>query len=96
MNPTQSRETPDENMIPKDAGTHPEVTIRSQATGFLACDIDPAQIPTETITRGGRRIVIDETGSLCECDPEDRSHYEVLDKISKAAWALSTAWRKNP
>ena len=88
MNPTQSRETPDENMIPNDAGTRPEVTIRSQATGFLTYDIDPNQIPTETITRGGRRIVIDETGSLCECDPEDRSHYEVLDKISEGGMGI--------
>ena len=88
MNSTQRREAPEENMIPKDAGTHPEVTIRSQVTGFLAYDIDPNQIPTETITRGGRRIVIDETGSLRECDPENSSHYEVLDKISEGGMGI--------
>ena len=88
MNPTQSRETPDEHMIPNDTGTHPEVTIRSQSTGFLTYDIDPNQIPTETITRGGRRILIDETGSLRECDPENSSHYEMLDKISEGGMGI--------
>jgi serine/threonine protein kinase len=71
------------DLIPDVKGARPEVTIRSQTTGFLVYDIDPEEIPTETITRGGRRIFLDENGALRESHPELRSNYELLDKISE-------------
>lgn len=88
MHETPSRTPPAEDLIPEGINVQPQVTIRSQATGFLVYDIDPGQIPTETITRGGRRIVIDDAGSLRECDLEQLSHYEVIDKISEGGMGI--------
>lgn len=76
------------DLIPQDPSIKPHVTIRSKTAGFLIYDIDPAQLPTETITRGGHRIFIDESGALQESRPEDRSHYEVLEKISEGGMGL--------
>ena len=70
------------------AGRSPDVTIRSRTAGFLAYDIDPARLPTDTITRGGRRIALDATGALRDCTPENNPHYEVLEKISEGGMGV--------
>ena len=88
MDTAASSNPPVEDLIPNDTDIQPQLTIRSQATGFLVYDIDPGQIPTETITRGGRRIFIDDAGSLCESGPENLSHYEVIDKISEGGMGI--------
>jgi len=75
-------------LIPTDPLLKPHLTIRSKTSGCLIYDIDPDQLPTETITRGGRRIFIDEAGALRESLPAGRSNYEVLDKISEGGMGL--------
>ncbi len=73
----------DDGWIPVPDDIQPQATIRSEATSFLIYDLDPALIPTETITRGGRRVVLDASGALREADAEAHPHYEILDKISE-------------
>ncbi len=73
---------------PDDPGLDPGVTLRSKQAGQWIYEIDLDQLPTETITRGGRRIVIDEGGALRERDPEAQPHYEVLEKISEGGMGL--------
>ena len=53
-----------DGFLPDEPQIHPQVTIRSQADVYLVYDIDPNQLPTETITRGGHRIFLDDTGGL--------------------------------
>lgn len=79
---------PETETIPAAANRHPETTLRSRSAGFLAYDVDPARLPTDTITRGGRRIAIDPTGALRECDLENNPHYEVLDKLSEGGMGI--------
>mgnify|MGYP001123548088 CR=1 FL=1 len=88
MEPKPASGTRTGDWIPDDRRLQPHQTIRSQAPGFLVYDIDPSQIPTETITHGGHRILIDSTGSLREIQPEDRSHYEVIGKISEGGMGI--------
>ena len=84
MDRENANDTPANPLIPAATDVQPQTTIRSQAAGgFLPCDIDPDQIPTETITRGGRRIFLDEAGVLRESHPEHRSDYELIEKISE-------------
>ena len=83
MDRTPVNDTPADGLIENVSDVPPQTTIRSQSTGFLVYDIDPEQIPTETITRGGRRIFLEEDGSLRETHPELRSNYELIDKISE-------------
>ena len=75
MKSNQARNTPDEAPL---ASTGPD-----PAAGFPSYDIDPDQIPTETITRGGRRLFLDESGELRASHPELRSNYELIEKISE-------------
>ena len=89
MDCENDHETPANPLIPDAADTPPQTTIRSQAAGgVLPYDIDPDQIPTETITRGGRRIFLDESGVLRESHPELRSDYELIDKISEGGMGI--------
>ncbi|HAL92523.1 MAG TPA: hypothetical protein DCM68_05800, partial [Verrucomicrobia bacterium] len=73
----------------------PHMTIRSQAASGLVYDIDPAQLPTETITRGGHRLFIDGSMPAPDRPPEDRSRYEVIDKISEGGMGIVYAVQEN-
>lgn len=88
MDPTQAGGGKDGGWIPADHPLAPEVTIREQATGFPAFEVDPAQLPTETIARGGRRIYLDAEGNVQDSPFESRADYELLDKISEGGMGI--------
>ena len=73
---------------PGETAVNPQTTIRSKTVGHLVYDIDPDQLPTETITHGGRRIFPDETGERREVEAQGPSHYDVIDKISEGGMGL--------
>lgn len=74
--------------VPDAADRHPETTIRGRTADGLAYDIDPTRLPTDTITRGGRRLALNASGALRECDLENNPHYEVLDKLSEGGMGI--------
>ncbi len=73
----------------------PKPVLPKQVAGHLVYDIDPNQLPTETISRGGHRIFLDETGNLREGGAEGPSHYEVIDKISEGGMGLVFTVKEN-
>ena len=83
MAPKSAAPPPTVPDLPGDLQSPPHATLRSPPTGYLLYDIDPNQIPTETIAQGGRRLVVDAADGPAEPSPEDRTHYEVIDKISE-------------
>ena len=82
----------DSGRIPR---LNPQKTIRSQTSGHLVYDIDPDQLPTETISHGGRRIFPDETGALDRIEAVGPSRYEVIEKISEGGMGLVYNVREN-
>ena len=89
MEPDSADTGHDGALAPDSPQVNPHVTIRNPAPGGLIYDIDPDQLPTETVFHGGRRIFIDGTGDGATPGPEpEQPHYEVIDKISEGGMGI--------
>ena len=86
---------PLDGLIPDEPQANPQMTIRSKTSGHLVYDIDPEQLPTETISHGGRRMFPDETGALDRIEAVGPSRYEVIEKISEGGMGLVYSVREN-
>jgi hypothetical protein len=86
---------PVDGLIPIESQIQPQKTIRSQTSGHLVYDIDPEQLPTETISHGGRRIFPDDAGALDRIEAAGPSRYEVIEKISEGGMGLIYNVREN-
>lgn len=82
-------------LIPPPPQANPQMTIRSQTSGHLVYDIDPEQLPTETISHGGRRMFPDGAGAPDRIEAAGPSRYEVIEKISEGGMGLVYRVREN-
>jgi len=70
-------------------------TIKATHAKGLAYDIETPRLPTETITHGGRRVIVDEEGGYRDGPPAETSDYEVVESISVGGMGAVYAARQH-
>lgn len=73
---------------PPSRDASPDVTLRGGRNAFLAFEINPDRLPTETIGRHGRSLRIGSLGNLEENAPDPVPRYEWIEQIGTGGMGI--------